>query len=83
MVATERKERVEGENKARERDKASAQRNKMLEEKVKKLEGRIKMLEQREADRGKRLERLEGAMKRAGRVRTLLQPPVASDIGSG
>ena len=77
MVATEKRERVEGETRALEREKASAQRNKTLEEKVKKLEGKLNMLEQRDAERGRRLERLEGAMKRAGRVRTLLHTPTA------
>ena len=75
MVAAERKARMESEAKAEERDKISARRTKSMEDQIRKLESRIKVLEQRDADKIKRLERLESAMKRAGRVRTLLVDP--------
>lgn len=75
MVAAERKARMESEAKAEERDKISARRTKSMEDQIRKLESRIKVLEQRDFDKIKRLERLESAMKRAGRVRTLLVDP--------
>lgn len=40
-----------------------------------KLKMKISSLEQREADRKKRLERLEAASKRTDRIRSMLQPP--------
>lgn len=55
-------------------ERAAAARSKSLEDKIKKLEQRVKLLEDREKEKAKRLDRLELAMKRAARVRGLLQP---------
>lgn len=55
-------------------DRAAASRSRKLEEKVKKLEQRVQLLEDREKSKAERLERLEMAMKRAARVRSLIQP---------
>lgn len=40
-----------------------------------KLEERVEVLEKRDVEKRKRLERLEGALKRIERVRGLLAPP--------
>ena len=55
-------------------DRAAAARSRSLEKKVRRLEERVRMLEEREKEKAKRLERLEMAMKRTARVRSLLQP---------
>lgn len=54
------------------RERTGAARARALERKVRRLEGRVQTLEARDRERGARLERLENAMKRAGRVRGLL-----------
>ena len=60
---------------ARDREKEAKARTRALEDKVRRLESRVQTLEQRESDRGKRLERLESAMQRVGRLRDVLSGP--------
>ncbi|KAI9655912.1 MAG: hypothetical protein M1831_004757 [Alyxoria varia] len=76
MVAAERKARVEGEERAKQREKEGKRRARGQEEKVRRLEGRVKVLEERETERGKRLDRLELAMKRVSRVKEVLNEGV-------
>ena len=72
--AAEREEQWQKwQNQVKANERAAAARAKSLEDKIKKLEHRVKLLEDREKEKGKRLERLELAMKRAARVRSLLQ----------
>ncbi|KAI9729101.1 MAG: hypothetical protein M1828_000186 [Chrysothrix sp. TS-e1954] len=60
------------EKKGDTRDKASEQRTKALEKRCKWLEERVKVLEARDKEKGVRLEKLEKAMGRVGRVKGLL-----------
>ena len=61
MVATERRARAKLEESVR-----------LWEERARKLEERVKVLEKRDRDKGKRLARLEEAMRRVERVKRLL-----------
>ena len=72
--AKEREEQwQEWQRQVKENDRAAATRAKRLEDKVKKLEQRVHVLEDRDKEKAKRLERLEMAMKRAARIRSVLQ----------
>lgn len=74
MVANERRENAALKTQIKELQSAGGQIAEVVGKENEKLRQKLLVMEQRDADKQKRLERLESAQRRLDRVRTLLLP---------
>lgn len=74
MVATERRENAALRTQIKELQSAGGQIAEVVGKENERLKQKLQVMEQRDGDRKKRLEKLEAALKRIDRVRTMLLP---------
>lgn len=74
MVATERRENAALRTQIKELQNAGGQVAEVVGKENERLRQKLQVMEQREAERQKRLDRLEAAQRRIDRVRTMLLP---------
>lgn len=74
MVANERRENAALRAQIKELQSAGGQVAEMVGKENERLKQRLQIMEQRDADRKKRLDKLEAAQRRIDRVRTMLLP---------